>query len=54
MIGLRVGDVRCGMCGAAPRQNCTGPGEGWHLARFDRLEEIRNGEVIPEPGEDRT
>lgn len=32
-----VQQVGCSQCGAEPGDDCTGPGEGWHLSRFDRL-----------------
>lgn len=42
-----VQKVPCSQCGAEQTEPCRGPGQGWHLNRWDRLRDITEGVIEP-------
>lgn len=44
---MRILDVECSQCRVQPGEECTGPGDGYHLSRFDRLDDVHAGQAPP-------
>lgn len=44
---IAVLDVECSQCRVLPGRDCIGPGEGFHLSRFDRLADVLSGDALP-------